>query len=127
MAFGGVDITSLNGKALELIESYGEGGFTISEKFYQGSILIIEGEVIPWAPKDFAEISVENLSAVLQASVELCFLGCGVGMLRPTPEVRQSFTSASIDLDFMATAAACRSYNIAIGEGRKTAAALIAI
>ncbi len=127
MAFGGVDISSLNSQALALIESYADGGFKISEKFYQGSILIIEGEIIPWDVKSFDDVSVTGLSSLLQSSAELCFLGCGIGMIRPTAEIRQAFESAKISLDFMATPAACRSYNIAIGEERRTAAALIAI
>ncbi len=127
MSIGGVDITSLNSQALSLIESYTGGGFKISGEFYQGSILIIEGEVIAWEVKSFADLSVGTLSPLLRSSAELCFLGCGIEMLRPSTELRQAFESASVGLDFMATPAACRSYNIAIGEERRTAAALIAI
>ncbi len=127
MSFEGIDISTLNGGALMLIESYGDGGFQISGQNYRGSLLIIDGRVSKWEVQDFDNISQASLSELLQASPELCFLGCGASMLIPRADVRKIFETSNVALDFMATAAACRSYNIAIGEGRKTAAALLVI
>ena len=51
-------------------------------------------------------------------------LGGGPGL---TGAVRDALQRAGIGLEFMDTAAACRVYNILTAEGRKLAAAMIAV
>ncbi|MDH4182570.1 MAG: MTH938/NDUFAF3 family protein, partial [Betaproteobacteria bacterium] len=56
---------------------------------------------------------------------EVVLLGTGSRQHFPHPRLSRSLADARIGLEAMNTAAACRTYNILMAEGRKVAAALI--
>ena len=45
----------------------------------------------------------------------------------PPPEVSQAFVKAGVGLEIMDTGAACRTFNVLLGEERAVAAALLAV
>ena len=51
----------------------------------------------------------------------------GARQVFPAPEVRRAFVEAGVALEPMDTGAACRTYNVLLGEGRPVGAALIAV
>jgi len=54
-------------------------------------------------------------------------LGTGASQVFPPIEVRRAFLDANVGLEPMDTGAACRTYNVLLGEGRPVAAALVAV
>jgi uncharacterized protein len=108
------------------IEAYGSGGFRIDGVRHEGSILILNDMVIPWA----GEASPEGLSPVFKASagvVEFVLLGLGTRMAPPPKGLRQALQQVSIGLEVQTTAEAVRLYNLLAEDGRRMAAALIAV
>lgn len=123
------DITPLIPAGRQVLERYGDGGFRISGTRHEGSLLLFPTRVVAWPVASFAELTAESLLAVLAAAaeVELLLLGCGPS-LRPVPaEIRRTMKAAGIVVEPMDTGAACRTYNVLLGEDRRVAAALIAI
>ena len=59
--------------------------------------------------------------------VEFLLLGIGPKAAPPPPEVRKALQAAGMGLEVMDTATAARLYNVLAAEGRRLAAALIAI
>jgi uncharacterized protein len=59
--------------------------------------------------------------------VEFVLLGTGMRNALPSREVRDGLRLAGIGLEFMDTPTAARIYNLLTSEGRRIAAALIAI
>jgi uncharacterized protein len=51
----------------------------------------------------------------------------GASNALPPREVRQAFLAAGLGLEFLDTPAAARLYNLLTSEGRRVAAALIAV
>jgi uncharacterized protein len=51
----------------------------------------------------------------------------GASNALPPREVRQAFLTAGLGLEFLDTPAAARLYNLLTSEGRRVAAALIAV
>lgn len=111
------------------ISGYGRGGFRISGKEHQGSILILPEGIYSWAAADATEISQDLLAPVLEQGPSLGFLilGTGASQVFPSAELRKCFASSGLGLDAMDTGAACRTYNVLLAEQRVFAAALIAI
>ena len=75
-------------------------------------------------------LSLDSLSPVLQAgpgACELLVLGMGAANALPPRGIREAFLGAGIGLEFLDTPAAARLYNLLTAEGRRVAAALIAI
>jgi len=110
------------------VDSYGPGRFRIGGQTWNGPVIILPDRVIPWLPEKPDDPFSENaLAPLLDVSPppEVVIIGCGA-VMRPLPgPLAQVFRSRGIALDSMATAAACRSYNILLAEDRFAAAALL--
>jgi uncharacterized protein len=112
------------------IDAYGQGGFRLSGARHEGSVLILKDVARPWPVTAMAELALATLDPVLQAGrgdVEFLLLGTGTTNARPPREVREALLAAGIGLEFMDTPAAARLYNVLTSEGRRLAAALIAV
>ena len=124
-----MDITPQLPAGHNLIQAYGDGGFAIGERRYTGSVMVFADRVVPWPVAAIGDITADSLSeAVTQTpKVEILLVGCGVRLLPVQPGLRESLRSAGIAADFMDTGAACRTFNVLLGEDRRVAAALIAV
>ena len=112
------------------IDAYGGGGFRVSGQRVEGSILILDDAVRPWPVAGREALSADDLTAVLAAgsrTVEFLLLGIGPKASPAPAEVRNALRAAGMGLEVMDTATACRLYNVLAAEGRRLAAALIAI
>lgn len=111
------------------IEAYGNGGFRFAGMSHKGSILCLPSGIKAWPANDGAALDVADFADVLAEREQIGFvlLGTGATQIFPSRDVRKLFREAGVGLDTMATGAACRTYNILLGEGRPVAAALIAV
>jgi uncharacterized protein len=112
------------------IDAYGGGGFRVSGQRVEGSILILNDQLSAWPVTSLAELGAEHIAAVLAAGpreVEFLLLGVGPKVAPPPPALRQALRGAGMGLEVMDTATAARVYNVLAAEGRRLAAALIAI
>ena len=111
------------------IDAYGGGGFRVSGARHEGSLLILNDEPRSWAVRTLEQLTVEDLGPVFEnsAQVEFVLLGAGAVQALPPRAVRDALQAARIGLEFMDTPAAARVYNVLAAEGRRLAAALIAI
>ena len=126
-----MDLTPLVPEGRQIIESYGAGRFRVSGAEFQGSIIVFTDRTMPWSVASAAELTLENLATVAEAgragTVELLVLGCGRRMT-PVPEpLGRALKDAGVVIAAMDTGAACRTYNVLLAEGRRAAAALIAL
>ena len=111
------------------IDAYGGGGFRVSGERREGSLLILADEPRTWAATSLETLSPADLQPILDAgrNVEFVLLGTGATQSLPPKAVREALQAARIGLEFMDTASAARLYNVLASEGRRLAAALIAI
>ncbi len=112
------------------VDAYGGGGFRLSGAWRSGSVLILEDVTRDWSVTSAAGLTVDSLSAVLEAgpgACEMLVLGMGPVNGLPPREVREAFLRAGVGLDYLDTPSAARLYNLRTFEGRRLAAALIAI
>jgi len=112
------------------IDAYGDRGFRVSGQRHEGSLLILNDQPRSWAVTSMAELSAESFAEVFaapKAEVEFVLLGTGEKQTLPPRAVREALSRAGIGLEFMATEAAARTYNVLASEGRRMAVALIAV
>ena len=109
------------------VDSYGNGGFRIDGRWYDGPVLILPDAVHPWAARSPEEISIDSLRPILDCDpgVEILLFGLGRGFAMPPAGVRESLAAAGISADPMDTGAAARTYNVLLLESRRVAAALL--
>lgn len=78
-----------------------------------------------WPPNSWTELQGEHLLSLLDLKPEILLLGSGQKQHLPSSDVLQVLAQMPIGVEIMTTAAACRTYNILVAEGRVVAAALI--
>lgn len=126
-----MDITPMVPTGRQIIESYGAGRFRVSGAVFEGSILVFPDRSVPWSAGTPDEITIDSLEEVARAGsegqIEVLLLGCGPRMALVRGELRRSLRDAGVVIEPMDTGAACRTYNVLAAEGRKVAAALIAV
>jgi uncharacterized protein len=111
------------------IDTYGKGGFRFAGMSHRGSLLCLPHGIWAWPVVTPDEISEDTLAPVFVRAAELDFviLGCGRDPW-PVPEpLRARFRELKLSFDAMTTGAAVRTYNVLVAEGRRVAAALVAI
>ena len=112
------------------IDAYGEGGFRLSGARHDGSLLILADVARVWVVSSLSDLTLAAFEPVLsagRAEVEFVLLGTGARNALPPRDVRDGLHAAGIGLGFMDTPAAARMYNVLTAEGRRLAAALIAV
>jgi uncharacterized protein len=112
------------------IETYGDGGFRLSTGRHEGSLLILQDRPYAWPVRSMAELAPEHFAPVIEAGrgeVEFVLLGAGKANALPSRPIRDALQRVGIGLEFMDTGSACQFYNILTADGRKVAAALIAV
>ncbi len=112
------------------IDAYGNGGFRFAGMSHKGSIIVSAAGVHAWAATVPADIVPGALGPILDApkgSVELLLVGTGPELIPLSEPLRTRLKQAGIRFDPMSTGAAARTYNVLIAEGRRVAAALLAV
>ena len=112
------------------IDSFGAGGFRVAGVWRAGSLLILDDAPRLWRPTSLAEVAVQDFAVVIEAGPsvsEFVLLGTGAAQTLPPRDVRDALRSAGLGLEFMSTGAAARTYGVLVSEGRRVAAALIAV
>ena len=108
------------------ITGYGDGYIEINKIPYSHAVLLSsDGEILEWAVKSFEELSPTDFSQMASLKPELIIIGTGKRQRFPKPELLKTLIEARIGFEVMDSQAACRTYNILVGEGRRVLLALI--
>lgn len=112
-----------------LIDAYGDYGFRLGGRRHEGSLLLVDEEARRWGitrADDLDSAALDGLIAAI-AGAQILLLGTGVRLVPLAPVLRARLEALRIGVEAMDTGAACRTFNILRAEGRKVAAALIAV
>jgi uncharacterized protein len=106
--------------------AYGDGYVSVNAIRHTGNVVVLPERVITdWTQADFETLDVDDFEALAALDSEIILLGTGRQLRFPRPELLQPLIRAQKGLEVMDLQAACRTYNVLAGEGRKVAAALI--
>lgn len=112
----------------QVIQAYGNGGFTVSGTHHDGAVTVLRTQTSRWSPPDdLSRLTVADFAAVTAASanVDIVLLGCGKRSILLNGETRAALKAAGITVECMDTGAACRTFNLLQMEGRRVAAMLV--
>ncbi len=105
---------------------YGDGYVLVGAKRYTASLVVSGDRVIEeWPAASIDALTADHLAAIVELSPEIVLLGTGAAFTFPEPSLLAPLYKANIGVEVMDTPAACRTYNILLGEGRNVVAALI--
>lgn len=112
------------------IDAYGDMGFRIDKKRVEGSMYLLpDAGMFPWGVTSIGDVAPHHFAEIAGAieSFDLLLIGTGAALQFPSSEVRDHLANIPLHFEVMDTGAACRTYNVLLGEQRRVAAALIAV
>lgn len=112
-----------------VITGYGDDHVMISKTRHEGNVLVSAGRIVgDWAPQaggDLAGLTAEDLARAAELGAEILIVGTGRRQRFPQPPLLRGLVEARIGFEFMDFAAACRTYNILVAEGRAVVLGLL--
>ncbi len=111
---------------VQSVTGYGPGWVAIQGKKIHHSVVISsDGTKFDWNCRDLHELTSTHFEQLSAMNVELVIFGSGKQLRFVPAAMLQALMRKRIGVETMDTQAACRTYNILAGEGRKVAAALL--
>ena len=108
------------------ITGYGPGYVEINQTPYSHAVLLgSDGAITAWPVESFEDLKGDHFTQMVGLKPELILIGTGSRQRFPAPELLKNLISAKIGFEIMDSQAACRTYNILVGEGRQVLLALI--
>jgi len=124
-----MDVMPPVAKGTPIVERYGAGSFLVSGVEKTCSVILHEEGMSDWGISGFEELNDSSMKELCVAAKELDILLIGAGGQQEflKPALREMGREFNLSIDCMDTGAACRTYNVLVGEGRRVMAALILV
>ena len=108
------------------ITGYTADSVSVAGAEYRHSLRVShQAAAAPWPVATFVEITATTVAQATQVQPEIVIIGTGKRLRFPPPAALAPLRDAHIGFEVMDTAAACRTYNVLLGEGRQVAALLL--
>lgn len=104
------------------VTGYGPGFFRIGETVIEGAMRVLPADAAPWRGYDDAAVFI-----AVADQIDVLLLGTGAETAHPPAAFRDAIEAAGIGLEPMASPAACRTYNVLLGEGRRVGLAVLPV
>jgi uncharacterized protein len=110
----------------QLITGHGPGWVEVNDTRYTTSLIVLPNLLqTDWPVPNFDSLQAEHVAQIAALKPEVVLLGTGLTHRFAHPRIARPLLDIGVSLECMDTAAACRTYNILMAEGRHVAAALI--
>ena len=112
---------------LNTVTAYGADYIEVNRVRHRGSLIVAPDLPIQaWDAADIEQLRPEHFAAVLELDPELVLVGTGATQRFLPPQATSPLLQAGVGFEVMDTAAACRTFNILLAEGRRVVGAFMA-
>lgn len=110
----------------QTVTGYDDQGVEINAVRFTHSLVVLP-EVAPvvWPPTSFDTLTAEHFAQIDATNPDVVIFGTGKRQRFIHPKLTAALNARRIGVECMDNQAACRTYNILMGEGRKVALALL--
>jgi len=112
-------------EGINLIRRYGADFISIGEQEIHTSCIVGANSLDVWSPRSVDELAAEHLAPLFAMKPEVVVLSTGPRQTFPRAALRAEFATRRIGLEVMEIGAACRTYNVLVGEERRALAAIL--
>ncbi len=118
--------TQQRAEGLNLIRRYGADHITIGEEQIRSSCIVAAHHLVrDWPPRSVETLNITHLAVLFDLRPEVVVLATGEKQKFPPVALRAEFATRKIGLEVMEIGAACRTYNVLVGEERQALAAIL--
>ena len=113
-------------EGLNAISRHGADGVIVNGIEHRSSVIVPwQGPVQAWPVDDFSALSEAHFELLAELDPELVIFGSGSRIRFPKPAWLRPLMTRRIGIETMDTAAASRTYNVLLAEGRTVLVALL--
>jgi uncharacterized protein len=111
--------------AVNFIRAWEAGRVRVAERWVAGNVVVGPDSIIEgWTTVEPHLLTIEHLEPALALEPTIIVLGTGTERLLPDVELMAAVAQRAVGLEIMSTPAACRTFNVLLGEQRRVVAAL---
>ena len=108
------------------INAHDDASVSINGEVYQQSLIILPDDIIAnWGVTNIEQLSLDTLAKIQISEVDVILLSTGLSHRIPDMKILAHYLEQGIGCEVMSTAAACRTFNLLVSEGRRVAACLM--
>ena len=131
MDFGyplGMRFTRESTPGINIIRGYGGGELRINDTVYRGAV-IVSATSLTHEPAilDLEALLAIDAARIMALEPEVLLLGTGAQQAFPPAHFSARYLRCGVGFETMNTGAACRTYNVLVGEQRRVVAMLLTL
>lgn len=104
------------------VDGYGPGYFRVGAERFDGAMLMAGA-----GPRSWGGLEDSAALLALAGEIDVLFVGMGSEIAHLPAGLRAELESAGLGVEVMNSAAACRTYNVLLSEGRRVALAVLPV
>ena len=111
--------------AVNVIRAWEPGRIRIADRWIAGNVIIGADRIVEgWTTAQPHSLSIADPEPALALEPTIIVLGTGTERLLPDVDLMAAVATRSVGVEIMSTPAACRTFNVLLGEQRRVVAAL---
>jgi uncharacterized protein len=111
---------------INIIRSYGAGELRVNDSVFRGAVILSSSTILSEPGiGSLDDLVAIDVSRILALEPELVLLGTGARQIFPAASFGAQFLRKGIGFEVMDTGAACRTFNVLVGEQRRVVALLL--
>jgi uncharacterized protein len=108
------------------VQRHSSEGVIVNGVEHRSSVVVPwQGEVATWPVDAFDALSAEHFALLAERAPEIVIFGSGARIRFVKPALLRPLIERRIGIETMDTAAACRTYNVLLAEGRSVVLAAL--
>ena len=112
--------------AANVVTGFSPEAVTVGAQRLSGPLAVSAEQLLhPWSAAPLAELTLAHFAPVLAWQPEILLLGTGERQRFPAPALIAALLGRRVGLEVMDSRAACRTYNVLVGESRAVVLALL--
>ncbi len=108
-----------------VIRSFQAGEIRLDDRTVRTHAIISEDRIVEWQPPAIPQLTLDDFAPALEMRPDIILLGTGLKQEFPSMHLLTDIMRAGVTIEVMHTDAACRTFNVLIGEYRAAVAALL--
>ncbi|HKH19705.1 MAG TPA: Mth938-like domain-containing protein [Gammaproteobacteria bacterium] len=121
-----MNITQEFGGGRYVIRGYDQNRVVVNDRSFMRSVIVAPEHLNPdWEPQSLAELKASHFEPVVALQPEVVLLGTGLRLQFPAQAIIAFLQQRAIAIEVMNTAAACRTFNLLVSQGRAVVGALL--
>ena len=122
-----MDITPEAAANLIQVEGYGDGGFRLNGRRFEGTVCLLPSGISSPEVQAVGDLDGSNWPQEIldqAAELDVLLVGTGATMVLIPKVAKQALSAAGLHCEPMNTGAGCRTFNVLVLDGRKIGALL---